>query len=62
MRKVLMLGLVFGAFMFTSCKKEYTCEYPEGPANTYSNKDFSDSQIDAAKITCGNAGGSWTTK
>ena len=62
MKKALFIGIVFIAFSLTACKKEYTCEYKDGPTYTYSNKNFSDSQIDAAKTTCGNAGGSWSTK
>jgi hypothetical protein len=60
MKRILFLGLVF--CVLTACKKEYACEYPNGEDLTYSDKDYSDSQIEAAKNTCDMAGGSWSEK
>jgi len=62
MRRVLMIGLVFGVLILTSCKKEYTCDYTNNESSKYSNKDYSDSQIEAAKNTCEKAGGKWAQK
>lgn len=62
MKKALCIGILFGTFALTSCKKEYTCDYPVGPANSYSSKDFSKSQLDAAKLMCDKAGGNWSSK
>lgn len=62
MKRVIILGLVICAFTLTACEKKYACEYPGGDVNSYSDKDFSDLQIEASKNTCEKAGGSWSEK
>jgi hypothetical protein len=60
MKKVLFVGMVFGALALTSCKKEYTCDFADGQSQTYSEKDFTDAQISAAKTGCNISGGTWS--
>ncbi|HZH85672.1 MAG TPA: hypothetical protein VFD77_00050 [Brumimicrobium sp.] len=62
MKKVLFVGMVFGALALTSCKKEYQCAYPGGAVTTYSEKDYSDSEISTAKTACIFLDGTWSEK
>jgi hypothetical protein len=52
--------LVFGGLALTSCKKEYTCEYEGGAKTTFSEKDYTDAEITAAKTACNFANGTWS--
>ena len=60
MKKVLFVGMVFGALALTSCKKEYTCEYTNGDKVTYNDKDHSDAQIKSYKAACAITDGKWS--
>ena len=59
MKKLLFLGLVFGAVTFASCSKEYNCEC--NGSNVYgSNWESGDVGYSAAKTSCESSSGcSW---
>ncbi|HLV41713.1 MAG TPA: hypothetical protein VKY37_05500 [Brumimicrobium sp.] len=60
MKKVLFVGMAFGALALTSCKKEYKCEYPNGSKAVYNDKDHSSSEIKSAKVACAITDGKWS--
>ena len=61
MKKVFGILAIAGLFVATSCSKVYTCEIG-GVTTEWSEKDYEQSVIDAAKVTCELAGGTWSTK
>lgn len=65
MKKVLFFGLILAATATVSCSKEYKCENADTPiawGATYSEDDFSDSELDAVKATCEADNGDWTAQ
>ncbi|HLW30041.1 MAG TPA: hypothetical protein VKX29_04225 [Brumimicrobium sp.] len=60
MKRVLFVAMVFGALALTSCAKKYKCESSGGAVTTYSEKDYSDDEIAAAKVACNLGQGTWT--
>ncbi len=69
MKKVLFVGMVFGALALTSCKKDYTCtqKIPAiGPIPAQEVvTDFNDlnkSDADDAEKACKSIGGTWASK
>lgn len=62
MKKVLLLGVVLGAFALGSCSKTYTCDYGSGYTVTYNSDDYTKTQIDAARLACNSAGGDWSSE
>lgn len=65
MKKVLLFGLVLASAAVTSCAKEYKCENADTPSAwtiTYSEKDFTDTQMDLLKQTCQADNGEWTAQ
>ncbi|HZH85671.1 MAG TPA: hypothetical protein VFD77_00045 [Brumimicrobium sp.] len=61
MKKVLFVGMVFGALALTSCKKDYTCKHTDSFYDQ-EYKDLSKTQATAAKSTCTLSGGTWSKK
>ena len=64
MKKVLFVGLVFGALALTSCKKDYTCTIKmPGMADTVvAYNDLKKADADKAETTCKAASGTWASK
>lgn len=61
MKKVLFAAVAVLAL--ASCKKEYTCKYPSLlPDVKYSEKDYTQEQLDMYKMACEAAGGTWKSK
>lgn len=62
MKKVLFLGLMFGALALTSCKKDYTCtiEFSQQDDEVVEYNDLNNSDADDAKSSCEAAGGDWS--
>lgn len=60
MKKLIYVGAFFflGTIALSSCKKEHTCDM-DGSKVTYSEKDYTDAQISAAKTACKLGGGTW---
>ena len=48
MKKLLFVGMVFGALALTSCKKDYKCTY--GTGDTKIVKEFNNLTNDQAKV------------
>ena len=65
MKKVLFVGMVFGALALTSCKKDYTCTYGSGDTKVVTEfKDLKKSEADDAEKACttGLIVGTWASK
>lgn len=62
MKKMLVVGMVFGALALTSCKKDYTCTYGENDIDPYTYTDLNKTQKTAAKSACELAGGTFAKK
>ncbi|HLV41714.1 MAG TPA: hypothetical protein VKY37_05505 [Brumimicrobium sp.] len=66
MKKVLFVGMVFGALALTSCKKDYTCTYkvPGSPDNVVNYNDLKKGDAEDAKKACesGVVVGTWSSK
>ena len=62
MKKLLLVGLVFGALSLTSCKKSYTCEYPDGSTSTMKYDKIGKTQASLQKTNCEVGGGTWSKK
>jgi len=60
MKKVLFAAVA--VLVLASCKKEYTCKYPLLPDVKYSEKDYTQEQLDMYKMACENSGGTWKSK
>lgn len=57
MKKLVLFAVVLGAVSFTSCKKNYTCTYPDGEVVTY--EDPSDLLLTSYEAACELGGGKW---
>ncbi len=73
MKKVLFVGMVFGALALTSCKKDYTCTFKTPaidmggitfPAQeiTTDHNDVKKSDAKDLEKECKGAGGTWASK
>lgn len=64
MKKLLVLGLVFGGLaVMSSCKKDYTCTYDLlGAEFVQDYPDLDKDQADAAEAGCKLLSGTWATK
>jgi len=65
MKKVLFVGMVFGALALTSCKKDYKCEVSttiNGQTSSVSSehKDLSKSDAKDLEEACEKGGGTWS--
>ncbi|RYM35111.1 hypothetical protein ERX46_06965 [Brumimicrobium glaciale] len=63
MKKVLFVGMVFGAMALTSCKKDYKCEVGSGDTKIVTEyKDLTQSEADAQEKDCetGIIKGTWS--
>ena len=64
MKKVLFVGMVFGALALTSCKKDYKCTYGTGDLQGVKQyKDLTKKEADEKKKECetGVIVGTWST-
>ncbi|WP_107039676.1 hypothetical protein [Brumimicrobium mesophilum] len=62
MKKVLFVGMVFGALALTSCKKDYTCEYDSVFYDDVTYPDLDKDEASAAETICKAQGGTWSEK
>ncbi|PKR81169.1 hypothetical protein CW751_06180 [Brumimicrobium salinarum] len=67
MKKVLFVGMVFGALALTSCKKDYECEVSvtvngETASSSATFEDLSKSEAKDKEEECENGGGKWSEK
>ncbi|PWH81370.1 hypothetical protein [Brumimicrobium oceani] len=62
MKKVLFVGMVFGALALTSCKKDYTCDFGMEGVPNQEYTDLDKDEADAAESACKLVGGTWSEK
>ncbi|HLV41715.1 MAG TPA: hypothetical protein VKY37_05510 [Brumimicrobium sp.] len=65
MKKVLFVGMVFGALALTSCKKDYKCTTTVGGSEVVTNyNDLTKGEAEDQKKECesGLVKGSWSVK
>ena len=63
MKKVLFVGMVFGALALTSCKKDYTCTLGSGDMKIVQEyNDLNKDDADTAETQCEVVGGTWESK
>jgi len=65
MKKVLFVGMVFGALALTSCKKDYKCEVSvtvngQTTSGVTEHKDLSKSDAKDMEESCEKGGGTWS--
>lgn len=64
MKKLFGFLAIAGLFVTTSCSKTYTCSgsgVPTLDGIEYSENDYTESQLDAIRISCELAGGTWSS-
>jgi hypothetical protein len=61
MKKVLFVGMVFGAMALTSCKKDYKCTYDLGGLEVVDkHNDLNKDEADTKEAQCKVLGGTWS--
>ncbi len=61
MKKILVAVAVVA--LFASCKKDYTCDYPD--SSIYTDQDYdglSNTNADVQELACTTSGGTWSEK